>query len=348
MSSTRVMREDFLRLLEEIKSGTSPKESIEQSTCFVIRNKYAYTFNEEVFCRKKTSFPDSWEFAVPLDPVISVLSKINDPEIEVTITDSEMQFTGKGRKTGIVLQKEIALPIDEIELPKKEDWKKLPEDFTDAVAIVESCASRKSDEFVGKCIHVHPKWIESTDVFQAARYKMKLDIDEPVLLSRECLEPVIGLDVIKYAVTEGWFHFKSRGGLLYSIKVNKDTFPDLSPLLKPEGQKTNLPKSLASAAGIAEIFSKEDKDNNYSLITLEPGRLIIRGEGTTGWHTERKKIKYDGKTMKFMMAPKIITQVIERSSEVWIADNRLIIDGGNWKYVTVLGRQKQKPEAKDV
>src|SRR6187455_813669 len=152
-------KDDILQILEEVRAGTSPKESIEQSTCLAIRNGFVHTFNEEVFCRKKTSFPQEWEFAVTLAPVVQVLTKLNDPEIHIDFNGKELVISGKGRKTGFTIQKDIALPIDEMNLPTKEDWNKLPEDFTDAIAIVESCAGRSKDEFVSTCLHIHPKYI---------------------------------------------------------------------------------------------------------------------------------------------------------------------------------------------
>ncbi len=101
-----------------------------------------------------------------------------------------------------------------------------------------------------------------------------------------------------------------------------------------------LPKGLGEAAETAQIFSAENADRNNDLIDLKPGRLTIKGQGTSGWYSESKKIaSYDGERLRFLIAPKLLIDLTNKHHECEINENILRINGGNFIYVTCLGSE---------
>jgi len=129
-----IQREVFLQTLESVQPGLSPKEILEQSSCFIFRDGEVFTFDDEIACRATSGLDKSFNRAVPGAKMLEILRKLPEDELEVTPKEAELLFTGKGRKLAIRLEAEIVLPVESIEQPK--DWTPLHEDFTDAIQVV--------------------------------------------------------------------------------------------------------------------------------------------------------------------------------------------------------------------
>jgi len=336
MPTVRIQREDFLRTLETVRPGTTPKDISEQSSCVAFKDGYAHSFNEDVYCRSRSGLPSDWIAVVPFTPLVTILSKLGEAELLVELTKSEITLEGKGRKTGIRAENQVSMPYDAVKLPSKSDWWKAPADFADAITLVQDCAGKDADEFALTCLHIHPKFIEASDKTQIARHRIRTRLPEPIMLLKESLSAATSLDIRKLALTDNWFFMRTGSGAIYAVRKNEGQYLDLSPYLKVQGEKVTLPKGLKEASEKAEIFSGEDKDNNVVLVTLQPDRIKIKGSSESGWHRESKKVRYKGPPMSFMIPPKLLREILDRNNECYLSDGKLVVDGGHWTYVSVL------------
>ena len=300
----RVKRELFLQRLNEVAPGLSPKEVVEQTRCLVFQDGQIKTFNEEICCRTTSDLPKDFTGAVQAAPLRVILQKLPEDEIILEQREGLLVVKGKGKETGIRMEKEILLPVAAVETPKK--WQTLNTDFTDAVSIVQECAGKDESKFIWTCVHIHPKWMEACDNFQLTRYTLDTGVEKPILVRRDAIKYVPGFDLSEIAETDSWLHFRGRNGLMLSCRRYEDEYQDLSPILKFKGEKAVLPKALIEAAERANVFSEENTDNNQIMVELRPGKLRIRGEGSTGYHLEIKRLKYAGPPMKFMVSPKLL------------------------------------------
>jgi len=344
----RVNRADLLQLLEAVQPGISPRGIIQQSNSFVFKDGYVMTYNDEVACRAKSILGKSVTGAVQEKPLLAILRKLVEDEIDVDVQDGEMLVTGKKRRAGIRMDAEIELPIDKVEKPDDDKWKKLHEDFTEAVTMVQECASADQSHFVITCVHIHPKWIEATDNYQLTRYKIKTGISEPTLVKRDSLKYVTSLDMTEFAETPNWIHFRNATGLVLSCRRYMEQYPDISPIMEMgESHPATLPKGLAEAAEKAQIFSSENGDNDVVFVELVPGKLRIKGQGTSGWYQEVKRLTYNGDSMSFLISPTLLIELTKRHNECAISSDRLRVDGGKFVYVTVLGRDEDELKPDD-
>lgn len=344
--SNRYNRNELLQTLETVQPGLSPRDIVEQSSCFVLSGGYVMTYNDEIACRLKGPFPKDIKGAVQAAPLLSLLRKMKEDELEVEVQPDEFIIVGKKRRGGIRMDAEVTLPIDKVEKPG--DWKPLPEEFTDAVDMVQQCAGKDESQFVMTCVHFHPKWLESCDNFQLTRYKIKTGIEKSFLVRRDSVKHVTSLDMTEFSETEAWVHFRNPAGLTLSCRRWVEEYPDLNPILKFTGSPATLPKGLGDAADKAEIFSSENADNNQVQVELRPGKLRIKGVGVSGWYSEVKKLKYDGDPLEFQIAPKLLIDITNRHNDCEISPERLKVDGGKWTYVTCLskaGTDNSKEEA---
>jgi len=337
MARARVQREEFLQKLLAVQPGLSAKEVIEQSSCFVFQNGQVMTYNDEVACVAKSGMDGKFEGAVRAQPLLALLEKMVEDELELQTTASELLVTGKRKRAGIAMEKEILLSIGTVEKPK--GWKDLPGDFCEAIGIVQECAGKDDTRFNLTCIHIHPKWVEACDNIQVTRYRLKTGVEQKSLIRRDSIKQVVNYGMTSFSETPSWVHFRNGSGLTLSCRRYLEDFPDLDEagLFNVKGKKLTLPKGLAEAADKAGVFSATNADDDVVSIELRPGGLRIKGAGALGWYQEVKKLVYSGPAMTFLISPKLLAELIKHHSDCEVTPERLKVDGGKFVYVTCLG-----------
>lgn len=339
----RVNREEFLKQLESVMPGLSTKENIEQLyTCFIFKDKTVNTFNGEIACSQKSLL--EIDGAVSAMPFISILRKLKVDELEISINDNKSQvlIKAKNKRSGINMEQDTLLSIEAIDKPKK--WKPLPDNFADAIAIVQPCAGNNEALFVMTCVHITSKWVEACDMHHAARFRIKTDIDKSILIRKESLKHIVSLDMVEFSETKHWVHFKNSDGLILSCRYEIEDYPseDITQVLKVKGESLTLPKGLKESVEKAEIFSSENVGGNDVIINIKKGKFKVTGKGTSGWFTEVKKSKYDGESLQFTIPPKLLMELVQHHNECEVSENRLKVKSSKFVYVTVLGKIEEK------
>lgn len=335
---TALVREEFLAVLQAAEAGLSRNEKLEQSTCFIFQDGKVHTFNEEVAVRAKSGLPADFTGAVQSGTLLAFLKKISERKLTAAFRgDGELLLTGSGKGVKFRYAEKIQLPVDSVERPGKDDWRKLPPNFGEAVAVVQECTGKDESKTAMSCVHLTPDCLESFEKFQATRYKIKLPVEQDFLVKPGGLKHVVALDCTKMAVTDEWVHFKNDAGIYISCRRYDEQFVDLDPALEMQGGTTvELPDGLDAAVSRAEIFSKENADENHLLVILEDGMLKLEAVGMTGRYWEDASVRYDGQPLAFLIAPKMLQEVVKRSNKVRVNQEKLRVKGPGWSYVTAL------------
>lgn len=343
----KLNREDLLNALELVKAGLSPREFIEQSSCFVFQDGQVMTFNDEVACRMKVDV--DFTGAVQAAPLLALLEKLDDVDLEVGENDKgELEFVGKRKRFGVIRDAEIFLPIDKVD--KAEAWRDLPKEFTEAVGLVTHCVSSDESRFLLTCIHLHPDHIEACDNLQIMRCDVATGLKKSVLVRGTSLVHITSLGMDKIALTKSWVHFKNQQGLIFSCRRYSEEYPDLTKLITFKGHPIVIPKGLANAADRAAVFATDKAGDALVQVTVADSKIRIQGQGVTGWYREVKKIAYDGPPLEFVIAPELLKHISEKYSDAEISPTKLKVVGGGWEYVTVLGPKptvEEKPEPEE-
>lgn len=340
--SASVQREELLHRLDEVRPGLAFKEEIqEQTSCFCFSHGQIITFNAEVACSTKSGLPKDAKGAVQSKKFLEILRAIPDESVKLRFGKRELIVSGKNKKAGIPMEREILLPVDIVDKPDK--WQKLHEDFTDAVGIVQECAVRANEAFTLTCIHIHPKWMEAFDNTQLTRYILDTGVTKSFLVKKEAIKYVPAYDFSHIAETGNWLHFKTDSGTVMSVHryvAEAADYMNLTESLRVKGTPTVLPKALGEAARRAEIMSSNDADKNLCLVEIRRGALRITGRGDAGWYQEVKRLKYDGEPMKFMIAPGLLVELTKRHTDAEISKkhHKLKVDGGKFVYICCLRR----------
>jgi hypothetical protein len=330
----KVSREKLLSALEFCAPGLSEREIVEQSSCFILKDRNIVTYDSETACSYPSPLDSSFEGAVKAEPLRAILHKMKENTIEVTQSRSELLVKGKNRRVGIAMEKNIELPLDSLESPS--DWKPLPDNFTDAVEFVKDCAGRDDANFYLTCVHIHPRWIEAFDNYQFARYKIRVDIEQDLLIRQVALKNILNLNMVEFSESENWIHFRNSDNLMLSCRRYMDEYKNLSKIAKYQGSKITLPKSLKEAATRAEVFSVDSPDDNQVRVDLTPGWIKVKGTGRYGWYTERRKINYSKKAISFRIQPTMLVRLLDQQTECQISDKALKAEIGTAVFVVSL------------
>lgn len=336
----RVNREQLLAVLDSVSPGLSEKEYLEQSSCFVFKEGVIQTFNDEISCRMDSGLAEV-SGAVSAKKLLEVLRKLKEDELDVRVERDKLAVEGQGRTARFALEAEVFLPVEHVEAPG--EWRELPPDFLDAAQLVQSCAGRDETQFELTCVHVSPKWLEASDGCQLIRYVLNTGVEEAYLLRRAAAKHAAQLGACETSLTAAWAHFRCPSGLVLSARRHSGSFPRYGDLLRLSGEAVSLPKGLADEAEIAGLFSSETPDLDLVTVRLDEGSVSLRAMGLTGEYTAGPfKALYAGPAMTFSISPALLAAVVKRYSEARITEGRLVVDGGRWRYVSMLA----SPEAR--
>lgn len=344
---SRVNREKLLNALEYLQPGLSAKEGmVLQSNCFAFKDDYIYTYNDEVATRCKSPIP-GMEGAIRSDSLLAILTRVKEADLKVEPKKSRLVFTGKrGKKFWVNLEAEISLPIEDLDYPKKKQWKLLPEDFSEAVQAVQDCASRDDASKANlNCIHLHPKWIEAFDNFQLARYRMKLPLGQEVLVRQVALRHICIKPMIEFFETDNWIHFRNAAKQIFSCRVNLDEYKNLQGHIDAaKGKKLRIPKGLFDVAQQAEVFStdKQKPNENYVQFDMHKGKVVVSSEGVYGGYTAPTPIKYKGKKISFLILPKVLAKLAKENVRCRLSEKSLKVETGKFTFVTSLTKPTEK------
>jgi DNA polymerase III sliding clamp (beta) subunit (PCNA family) len=328
----RVNREALLRALELLTPGLSTRETIAQSSCIAFRGDRAFTFNEEVLASVSSPLT-GLNGAVKAKPLLDLLSKLDDSDLEIEQTGNELRLKGSGKRSSIRMEAEVLLPVEAVEPPG--EWRKLDPEFCEGVNTVHPCAGTDNSKFQLTCIHIHPDFVEACDRFQVARFPVKTGVAGPILIRADSLRKILGCGMVEVSETTNWIHFRSEGGLQITLRRFLEDYPNLSEMLNSDGmKKITLPGALEEIVGRAEIFSGDVGAGNLVSVSISAEWIIIAGEGVSGKHEERKPVMYLGDPIKFQIPPKLLVAITKRSLECLVGERRLLVDSGKFIYCT--------------
>ncbi|MHC1623166.1 MAG: hypothetical protein ACXQTR_01080 [Candidatus Methanospirareceae archaeon] len=323
----KIDRELLLKTLCEVSPGLSKGGVIEQSDSFTFRDGKVTTFNDEVFCSAK--FDLGIEGTVFAKPLVDLLRKMSEKEVDISEDSGHFLVKGKRRKAGILMEEPLSL----FEMEEPGEWKKLPDRFAEAVSIVGQCAGKDESKFLLTCIHVTADRLEASDNFQAIKFPVDTGLDRDMLIRRDVAKHLMGMRATEWGESENWLIFR-RGEMVMGVRRWLDDYPDLSRLWEGTGVKVTLPTAIADAVDRAEIFSAEKgEDQDDVSISLSKERMELSGEGMSGWYRELLQSDYDGEPFSFSISPGLLLHVADKSSKCELLDGMVKVSGDPWTYV---------------
>jgi hypothetical protein len=331
----KIDRQELLTALVAVKPALAAKEIIEQSTSFCFLEGRVITYNDEI----SISHPLSkmpFTGAINAEELYAFINRIKVEQVDIDKQDTHFLFKAGRAKAGFLIQEEIVLPLEEIGDIKK--WKNLPDNFLKALEFsIGACATNMSTPIL-TCVHITSSKMVSSDNYRIAQYS--LDKQLPIhdfLLPATIAAKVIKMHPIKIAEGEGWVHFKTKKGTVISCRILDDIYPQTDDFFNFKGKKLILPDNLLDILERAGTFSKRDYMLDETItVTIKKNTIIVRSESATGWFTEKNKIKYSDDEIEFKITPYLLKDILSKTNEAFLGDDRMSFSQDIWKYLTML------------
>ncbi len=333
----KINKMDLQNALEKVKPGLAGKEIIEQSTSFAFMGDRVVTYNDEISISHPVKGLDV-SGAVKAQALYSFLSKIKRDEIDIAWEENQVVIKAGKSKAGLVLEQEVKLPVEEIGDIGK--WKKLPAEILDALKFCHSCCSKDMSRPVLTCVYVGGDSVQASDTFQIVKYN--LDKKIPVkgfLIPASAVRELIKYDIKEIAEGQGWYHFKTDDGTIFSSRVFDGEFPAIDKFLEFNGVEISFPKTATQALDRARIFSKGsfNADNLETVeIEVNDGEIKFFARDESGWFEERIKTKYKGEKIKFIAGVEFFINLLDQAPTCIYGEDRVKFSGEKWTHVVAV------------
>ncbi len=335
----KVLKSELIKALEVVKPGLANKELIEQATSFAFMGDRVVTYNDEISISHPVPDLDITG-AVKAEELYQLLGKLKTDEVTFEVAENEVRITSGRAKAGIVLQQEIRLPLEE--LGSFDKWKRVPKNLKEAFKFTMFSAAKDMSRPVLTCLNVTDEYVESCDNLRLTRYQLNgaLPVDG-FLIPASSVRDLIRYDFSAIAATEGWVHFKTKEGTVFSTRIFEDQYPNVEHLLDMEGESFELPKGLDDVLKRAEVFAKRPNIlDEQVVVRLTPKELSIRSEDTTGWFEEKlaldKGAAAPSKEVEFAINPGSLNDMYKRQPACELAPDRMKFAGEGWEHVVAL------------
>jgi hypothetical protein len=147
-----------------------------------------------------------------------------------------------------------------------------------------------------------------------------------------------------------WAHFRNADGLVLSCRTWSDKYPDYTPFVEAKGgHRLVLTESVVDAAKHAEIFSRENCDENQLKIELSRGKLVVFGRGVSGESNIISTVEYQGPPTRFYISPSLlvaIQKMADDDTNCVIKPGLMSVQGKGWTYAACLGEVADESSSK--
>lgn len=338
----KINRKELLDTLSIVSPGVSNKEmAIEQATTFAFLKDRVVTYNDEISISHPIEGMEGLEGAIEAKILYPLLERIKEETIELTRNkNSEIVIKAGKMRSGLLLQKEIDLPIEE-EIEDRDAWTLIPENLIEALSFVVFSAGRGLDFPILSGIHVSSKgFVEASDGYRMARYALKGDLEvESFVIPASNISSLIRLPNITHiAQGIGWIHFKTEEGTEFSSRIFEESYPNATSWLKLDGKRLVLPETIEEVLSRAVILSaRKTAVDEEVIFELEGGKFRVVSECDVAWFEEEVEAEYEGSgEFSIRIAPSFLKDILKRTTLCLIGTNKIKFVGEGWEYVSLL------------
>ena len=332
----KISKTELIKALDIVKPGLSTSDNIEQSTSFAFMEDRIVTYNDSISI--STLFKSGVTGAVSAKEIYTLLNKISNKTDNINLRQEDNELLigiGKGESAGIKLEKEIQLPLNEINT--EHIWKKIPKNLIEALLFCSFSTTKDLSKPLLTCIHVKNDMVESTDNKRATNYKLNGKIFGEFLIPVDSVKFLRNFNAIKYSLTDSWVSFLADNNAIFSCRVFNEKFPNISGVMDIVGKKMKFPEELIDAIDKAVIFCENDDSLSGAMvdITLMKNLIIIKGIGKVGHYTKKTKIKYIGDSFTFSVSSKFFIDMLKVTDSCHIdkENKKIKFSFGNWNHM---------------
>jgi DNA polymerase III sliding clamp (beta) subunit (PCNA family) len=295
------------------------------------------TFNDEISVSHPLEGLDV-EGAIQADPLYRLVKRMDADEVKVRLGESKLTLSAGRSRADFTLQQDIRLPLEEV--GEIGDWTPIPDPaaFVRALQFAYRSASKDMSRPKLTCVHVDEGgYVESTDNLRITRFGVQPPAIHSFLIPASSAKELVRYDIMEVAEGDSWVHFRTEDGTVFSCRVFKEDFPDVTQILDVDGQTLDLSGVGEDALDRAMVFAERDHDVDEEVtVHLGDGKMVLSAEGEAGQYKETVKVDYSDEPVAFGINPGLLKDILHHTKEAELGGNRLKFQGEDWEHVIAL------------
>lgn len=345
----KVNKKDLGKTLEITKPGLSGATIVIQADSFVFTDGRVFTYNDEISISCPLPLPQLQfdagfiDGAIKADELYNYLKKVSVEEISVESSETEVVMKAGKAIAGFALNKEIQIPIGD-QMKGLGKWKKLPENFNDAIKFAYPCAASDMANPKITCVNFDSSGkVEATDNYRVIRWDLNQKLPfKTTLIPADSVKEVLKIYPTHVTEGDGWVYFKNEENVVIGCRVFDEKFVNIDQILasKIEGELFTFPETTASVLERADVFNKSQNKNLKSEVidvSYDAKFLKIQCQSETAWFKERITVKnFKGSNFNFRITPYLLRDILKQTNICIVSDNMLKFQSDNWVYISTL------------
>jgi DNA polymerase III sliding clamp (beta) subunit (PCNA family) len=328
----RVNKQNLLETLTKLRPGLAQRDIIEQNTCFCFYTNKIVTFNDNIFVA--IPFESGMEGGVRADELYKLLTKISTEEVEISTQNNECRIVSGKVKAGIGLV-EVHYP----EVTTSANWRELSSGLLDAIKMARFSVSSNMTRPRFTCIHIKGDKVTSSDGYRVTQITLTEPSPFDFLLPGFSSQFLGQYSFTKINVEDNWIHLSNDSELVFSVRQMAGEFFDEEQIEKyanVDGPTLVFPRMTDTLERCRLMANTEVSFETKVELAFEDNKLTCRGQKEVGWIEEELDIEYTGNPFKIFINPDYLTEILGRTTNVVVGEDRCLFTGDNFKHVMVL------------
>ena len=333
-----VDRMELTGAIEMIMPGIAKSKLVEQFGLVLFNDTRIKSYNDEVAVSVplKTGIVGG----VQAEKLYQFLKKIDSARVEIETVGNEIKFVAGKVKAGLKVIEEVDIPDLGIDAMEKKNWKKLPENFVEAMGFCLFSASTDIGKGIFTCLYATGGSMVSCDNFRLTKFELSSEVEEELVVPRKSAVALVDYNPTQagFSSANSWVHFQNEQKVVFSTRyISDETYPDIEGIINVDGETAEFTNDIKKTMELAEIFADGDASFQKVTVTLKKNKVVCRAEGDAGWVEESLKIKYDGSDVTpFDVTPAFLKQIIERTKTVTVGKTLAFEGEGFVHIITIL------------
>jgi len=331
----KLNRQEFIDILSTLKPALAKKDIIEQATHFVFTGKEIVTYNDKICIRYPLE--TTFKLSVKAEEFYKVISNIKEEEIELDFNSKELLVSSNSVKSGFVISEDEKIEelVGTIGEPSK--WHKLPEDFLEGVSMCMFSASKNQTQGIFCCINIKDDVIIACDNDNgiASQYFLDDKMKESFLIPAISVAELIKLNVVEYGMKESWISFRTENKVVFSSRIEKGDYADISKFFEFEFIRFRLPDKFKELVDTSCILADGDFDVDKEIdVVIDEGKISCKGQrDEVGWIEAECDIKAKSKKVEFVINPLLLSKILYFSNVICCGENRGMFTSKKFKHL---------------
>ena len=329
-----VKRTELLEALNIVGMAVNSKETAAQASFFMFTGSRIVGDNEILHI--SYPFKTGVVGAVKAEELISVLSKMIEPSLDMEVEDDKLIFKVGKSKTGLVLQPLLRENAAYLELSREEEGTPLFALDTEIQLSLEAaapCCSANLSNRALSAIKISDTGMVACDNFQAIQIQSDIDLmaGNHVLLPASVVKPLLAIGFSDLKLLDDFrveaLNPETGVWMLFDLIDSEEIeYPEIAEIFNDGGSDITFPEGFLSAVKKAEIFAKNSlkSEEVYVTISIKDGTMSVRGEGTNGFYEEEFSVSnmingqfyVSPRTLEFLLSKEDYTAKVILDSEL--------------------------------